>query len=321
MGKTAVTCCGAEIPGDRVAGEPVAPVPASVLAIADPAPPARAAFAGGRSHVGTDRPMIPQDGEGPRRPVTLAPFAVDTVPVTNARFAAFVAATGYATEAERFGWAPVFRPLLPDAGAVAPSASRTPWWVRCDGAAWFAPEGPGSDVAGRADHPAVHLAWEDARAFAAWAGGRLPSEAEWEHAARGGLSDPKFPWGDRDPDDIGYFPCNIWQGRFPDANTRADGWMSTSPVGCFPANGAGLHDMSGNVWEWTAEPFRLRSLRREAKARNAHSRATGEKVMKGGSFLCHVSYCYRYRIAARSAVAADSGGSNAGMRVFYDVAS
>jgi len=313
-------CCGEGVTGERRESGGTAAMPAAVRAIADATPPPRAAFAGGASFVGTDQPLIPHDGEGPRRAVTLAPFEVDTVPVTNARFAAFVAETGYVTEAERFGWAPVFRALLPDPDAVPPSASRTPWWVACDGASWCAPEGPGTDAAGRADHPAVHLAWEDARAFAAWAGGRLPSEAEWEHAARGGMPDPRFPWGDRDPDDTRFFPCNIWQGRFPGLNTLGDGWMGTSPVGFFPGNLAGLHDMAGNVWEWTADSFRVRSLRREAQARNAHSRATNEKVMKGGSFLCHVSYCYRYRIAARSALAADSGGSNAGMRVFYDAA-
>jgi len=310
-----VSCCGG-VDGTRRRGAAGASVPAAALAIADAGAPERVAFAGGRSHVGTDRPVIASDGEGPRRSVTLAPFEVEAVPVTNARFAAFVAATGYVTEAERFGWAPVFRPLLADAGAVP--ASATPWWVRRDGAAWFAPEGPGSGVEGRADHPVVHVAWADARAFAGWAGGRLPSEAEWELAARGGLPDPRFPWGDAEPDDASFQPCNIWQGRFPGENTLADGWMATSPVGAFPANGAGLHDMAGNVWEWTADPFRVRSVRREAQARNRRARDGNERVMKGGSFLCHRSYCYRYRIAARSGTAADSGGSNAGLRVFYD---
>lgn len=297
-----------------------APGPRPGLAFADATPPPRIAFAGGDSHSGTLRPELPQDGEGLVRQHRLRPFAVDSVPVTNARFAAFVAATGHVTESERFGWGPVFRHLLPDPAVVPPSDTRVPWWVRLDGACWHAPEGPGSTVADRADHPVTHISWADATAFAAWAGGRLPTEAEWEHAARGGLAgDPRFPWGEQEPDDVTFLPANIWQGRFPDLNSRADGWLGTSPVGAFPANGAGLHDMMGNVWEWTADPFLIRSLSREARLRNHHARRENQKVMKGGSFLCHRSYCYRYRIAARSGTAADSGTSNTGFRVFYDL--
>lgn len=145
----------------------------------------------------------------------------------------------------------------------------------------------------------------------------MPSEAEWEHAARGDLADPKFPWGDTEPDDETVF-ANIWQGQFPHHNAMTDGYFGTSPVGAFTANGAGLFDMSGNVWEWTNDPFRIRSLSRQAKARNAQARETREMVLKGGSFLCHISYCYRYRIAARSALTADSCASNTGFRVAYD---
>ena len=213
----------------------------------------------------------------------------------------------------------VFRCLLDDPDAVPPGGGGTPWWGVVEGAAWFAPEGPASSIEDRPDHPVTHVAWDDAVAFAKWAGGRLPTEAEWEHAARGGLSgDPRFPWGEREPDDTGFLPANIFQGRFPEANTCADGWRGTSPVGSFAPNGAGLYDMAGNVWEWTAEPFLIRSASRAAKARNDHARRLGERLMKGGSFLCHISYCYRYRIAARLAVSADSGGCNSGLRVFYD---
>lgn len=309
-------CCAQEL-GQRNADGLPSKAPTGIAEIADERPPQRVFFKGGRSHVGTGRPEIAIDGEGPRRQVKLAPFEIESVPVTNARFAAFVVATGYVTEAERFGWAAVFRPLLPNPAAVAPSASATPWWVKCDGAAWYAPEGPGSHVQERADHPAIHISWADAAAFSAWAGGRLPSEAEWEHAARGGLADPRFPWGDEEPDDAAFLPCNIWQGRFPDENTKADGWMATSPVGSYAPNGAGLYDLAGNVWEWTADAFHVRSLARVAKARNSQAKAQNEKVMKGGSFLCHRSYCYRYRIAARSGVAADSGASNTGVRIVY----
>lgn len=310
-------CCADGL-GERRATDAPSGAPAAALAIADATAPQRIAFKGGRSHVGTDHPDILQDGEGPKRWVTLAPFEVEVVPVTNARFAAFVAETGYVTEAQRFGWAPIFRPLLPEPDSVPASNTTTPWWGKGDGAAWHAPEGSGSDVLGRADHPVVHVSWADAAAFAAWAGGRLPSEAEWEHAARGGLADPRFPWGDEEPDDDTFLPCNIWQGRFPYENTRADGWATTAPVGAFAPNGAGLHDMSGNVWEWTADAFKVHSLSRIAKARNQQAATLNEKVMKGGSFLCHKNYCYRYRIAARSGVASDSGASNTGLRVFYD---
>jgi formylglycine-generating enzyme required for sulfatase activity len=309
-------CCADQL-GERHAAAGPSGAPAAILEIADATAPQRIAFSGGCSHIGTDRPEIAQDGEGPKRWVTLAPFAAEAVPVTNARFAAFVAATGYVTEAERFGWAPVFRPLLADPDGVPASSTTTPWWGKGDGAAWFAPEGPGSHVLDRADHPVVHISWADAAAFAAWSGGRIPSEAEWEHAARGGLSDPRFPWGDREPDDEAFLPCNIWQGRFPGKNTRADGWMATSPVRGFAPNGAGLYDAAGNVWEWTADAFKVHSPSRTAIARNKQAATLNEKVMKGGSFLCHSSYCYRYRIAARSGVAADSGASNTGVRVFY----
>lgn len=297
----------------RAGGEPVEPAAAQVVAgIAGE----RVSFTAAPSFVGTDRPQIPADGEGPRRPVKLRPFQLDVATVTNARFADFVAATGYVTEAERFGWSPVFRGLLGD-DAPAPSRTETPWWVLVEGACWSAPEGHGSSIAERADHPVVQVSWADARAFASWCGGRLPSEAEWEHAARGGLDDPRFPWGDAEPDDTTIF-ANIWQGQFPHSNSLADGYLGTSPVRAFPPNGAGLFGMAGNVWEWTADPFRIRSLGRQARLRNEQASRTREKVLKGGSFLCHISYCYRYRIAARSPLTADSCASNTGFRVAYD---
>ncbi len=297
------------------------PVEAPAPAIAVPAGPADTAekvfFPAARTFVGTDRPLIAQDGEGPRRPVRLPAFSLDVTTVTNARFAEFVRETGYVTEAQRFGWSPVFRPLMGE-NAPPPSDTRVPWWVKVDGAHWAAPEGPGSSIEARMDHPVVQVSWADAQAFAAWCGGRLPTEAEWEHAARGGLDDPRFPWGDDEPDDGEAIYANIWQGRFPHTNTLADGYLGTSPVTAFPPNGAGLYGMAGNVWEWTADAFRVRSLSREAKARNDNAARTNEKVTKGGSFLCHISYCYRYRIAARSALTAESAASNVGFRIAYD---
>lgn len=279
--------------------------------------PERVFFPATQSFVGTDQPMIEADGEGPRRPVRLAPFRLEATTVTNARFARFVSETGYVTEAERFGWAPVFRALLPKDSPLPPSQGPVPWWVKVDGACWSAPEGPGSDVSERMDHPVVQVSWSDARAFAAWCGGRLPTEAEWEHAARGGLENPRFPWGDAEPDDETIY-ANIWQGVFPHTNTQVDGYLGTSPVTAFGPNGRGLFGMAGNVWEWTGDPFRVRSLSRQAKARNENAQRTQEKVMKGGSFLCHISYCYRYRIAARSALTAESCASNTGFRIAYD---
>lgn len=313
-----MSCCGGDTRANAIPGLAVG-LPDGAARIADARPPARAFFKGGRSHTGTGRPAIHEDGEGIIRNHRLKPFTVDTVPVTNARFAAFVMDTGYVTVAERFGWGTVFRGLLDDPDSVPPGGGGTPWWGVVDGANWYAPEGAGSTIETRSDHPVTHMAWEDAKAFANWAGGRLPTEAEWEHAARGSLADPRFPWGDQEPNDHDFFPCNIFQGRFPTLNTAADGWAGTSPVGSFSENGAGLFDMAGNVWEWTSEPFHIRSVSKAARLRNDHARRYGEKLMKGGSFLCHIDYCYRYRIAARLATASDSGGCNAGLRVFYDV--
>jgi len=298
--------------------EPVeAPAPAIAVPAGPVDTPGKVFLPASRSFVGTDRPVIAQDGEGPRRPVRLAAFFLEATTVTNARFAEFVRQTGYVTEAERFGWSPVFRALMGE-NAPPPSDTQVPWWVKVDGACWSAPEGPGSSVEGRLDHPVVQVSWADAQAFAAWCGGRLPTEAEWEHAARGGLVDPRFPWGDEEPDDEQAIYANIWQGQFPHTNTLADGYLGTSPVTAFQPNGAGLYGMAGNVWEWTADPFRVRSLSRQAKARNDNAARTNEKVTKGGSFLCHISYCYRYRIAARSALTAESAASNVGFRIAYD---
>ena len=271
---------------------------------------------GGTATVGTAAPVLREDGEGPCRRVTVAPFRIDAMAVSNRRFAAFVAATGYRTEAERFGWSFVFH-LFVKQSRPEWRVMETPWWERVDGACWAAPEGAGSTTAERADHPAVHISWHDAAAFAAWAGGRLPTEAEWEYAAKGGRDDARFPWGDAEPDD-GNALCNIWQGRFPHSNSAADGYIGTAPVDSFAANGFGLHNMAGNAWEWCADPFRVRSLSAAAKQRNGLAAAARERVMKGGSYLCHRSYCYRYRVAARSGRSPDTAAGHTGFRVAYD---
>lgn len=270
---------------------------------------------GGRCFVGTDDPVIPEDGEGPRRTVTLKDYALEAQTVTNSRFAEFVEATNYITEAEKYGWSTVFYGLLPKGATPRRNASRTPWWVGVDGACWRTPEGPGSSIDGRMDHPVTQVSWADAIAFAAWAGGRLPTEAEWEHAA-GSADGRRFTWGNEEPDNERIF-CNIWQGRFPHENTCRDGYMGTAPAISFEATGAGFYNLVGNVWEWTSDAFRVRSMSRAAKARNLHAQRHSEKVLKGGSFLCHISYCYRYRIAARMALTPDSATSNTGFRVAY----
>lgn len=286
-----------------------------------PRPPAvtygRTAIPGGLVDVGTSAPYHLDDGEGPLRQVRLKPFAMDEAAVTNARFGAFVATTGYVTEAERYGWSFVFYQFLPDdhetQGVVG-----VEWWRRVEGASWNHPFGPHSDVVGIEDHPVVHVSWNDAQAYAAWSGGRLPTEAEWEHAARGGLKGARFPWGEAEPDDTGSFPCNIWQGEFPGRNDARDGFVGLAPARSFAPNGYGLYNMSGNAWEWTSEPFRVRSLKGSAQAANDRARRENRKLLKGGSYLCHTSYCYRYRIAARTSNTPDTATGHIGFRLAYD---
>ena len=275
------------------------------------------AVKGGESFFGTNDPVHVVDGEGPELKVVVKDFYLEIETVTNARFAEFVASTGYVTEAETFGCAAVFSGLLTDKALAAQNVAHTPWWVRVHGAIWSAPEGPGSSIEDRMDHPVTQVSWNDAMAFAAWVGGRLPTEAEWEHAARGGNRHRRYPWGDEEPTDEKIF-CNIWQGRFPYQNTLADGFFGTAPTRSFTPTEDGLYNLAGNVWEWTADPFRIRSLSRQAKIRNEDARKNADKVLKGGSFLCHKSYCYRYRIAARMGLSPDSASSNTGFRVAYD---
>jgi formylglycine-generating enzyme required for sulfatase activity len=270
---------------------------------------------GGRFRMGTDQSPLPNDGEGPSRLIDVKPFAIDPYAVTNSWFAEFVAATGYVTEAERFGWSLVFRNLAAQHEGMSGDAPS--WWLRVEGACWKNPEGASSNIAARADHPVVHVSWNDAAAFAGWAGGRLPTEAEWEFAAQGGLKGSRFPWGDEEPNDDAFPSCNIWRGEFPDGHLHIQK-MGTAAVGAFAPNGYGLFNMVGNTWEWCADAFRIRSLTRVAKKRNAVASAEGERVLKGGSYLCHRSYCYRYRIAARSGAGSSSSAGHVGFRVVFD---
>ena len=268
--------------------------------------------------VGTPERLLPQDGESPPRAVRVGPFAIDPLAVTNVWFDAFVHATGYRTQAERFGWSLVFCGFAVDAAAAIGAGNESFWWRRVEGACWQRPEGPHSNLIGRLDHPVVHVSWTDAVTFAAWAGGRLPTEAEWEYAAAGGSHGARFPWGDREPDDTAFLPCNIWQGEFPTRNSGRDGFVGTAPADAFAPNGYGLFNMAGNTWEWCADAFRVRSLTRAAKARNQQAERSKERLLKGGSYLCHRSYCYRYRIAARTGAAGDSSTGHVGFRLVFD---
>ena len=276
---------------------------------------------GGEYRMGTeDRSGFPADGEGPVRAVQVDTFRIDIAAVTNAQFAEFVASSGYRTEAETFGWSYVFHMLASDEikQRTPQRPDSTPWWVPVSGAFWAAPEGPGSDVDDRMDHPVIHVSWNDALAYCGWAGTRLPTEAEWEYAARGGLDQRRYPWGDK-LTPRGEHRCNIWQGTFPEVNSSADGWIGTAPVDAYKPNGFGLYNTSGNVWEWCADWFSP-SHHLRAERRNPQGPANGQRrVLRGGSYLCHRSYCNRYRVAARSSNTPDSSAGNLGFRCVRSV--
>lgn len=292
----------AEADGPAPAGA-APPTASAALGDAPEAPEGMVYVPGGVTHVGA------ADGLPAERPVwaaTVAPFFLDVHPVTVARFAAFAEATGYTTESERLG-----------GGAVMDMA--TGRWALVPGADWRHPLGPDGPAA-PADHPATQVSWNDAVAFCEAEGGRLPTEVEWEHAARGArdLRRP-YAWGDslvtHDHGEAHYH-ANTWNGTFPTENTGADGFVTTSPVGAFGATALGLTDMGGNVWEWTDSWFRPYAERDAPFAPTPAS----ERVLRGGSFLCHVSYCHGYRVSARSHATPDSGLFNAGFRCARDAA-
>lgn len=262
-------------------------------------------------HQGDGRPA---DGEGPVHRVTLPAFTIDATCVTNAAFATFVEDVGYATEAERFGYSAVFHlALAAEPDDVIGSAPSTPWWLGVRGASWRHPEGPRSSIEGRDDHPVVHVSWNDARAYCAWAGRRLPSEAEWEYASRGGRAAARYPWGDDlHPSGGPRWRCNIWQGRFPVRNTEEDGFLTTAPVRTYQPSGFGLWQTVGNVWEWCNDWFSATYFETSPIEMPQGPEHGTARVMRGGSFLCHDSYCNRN--AARSSNTPDSSMANGGFR-------
>uniref|UniRef100_A0A8B9C8W3 Formylglycine-generating enzyme n=1 Tax=Anser brachyrhynchus TaxID=132585 RepID=A0A8B9C8W3_9AVES len=276
------------------------------------------AIPGGEFTMGTDEPEIRQDGEWPARRVRVNGFYMDRHEVSNEEFERFVNATGYLTEAEKFGDSFVFEGMLSEEvkSEIHQAVAAAPWWLPVKGANWKHPEGPDSNIISRMDHPVLHVSWNDAVAFCTWAGKRLPTEAEWEYSCRGGLENRLFPWGNK-LQPKGQHYANIWQGVFPSNNTAEDGYKGTAPVTAFPPNGYGLYNIVGNAWEWTSDWWAVHHSAEEAH--NPKGPASGtDKVKKGGSYMCHKSYCYRYRCAARSQNTPDSSASNLGFRCAAD---
>jgi formylglycine-generating enzyme required for sulfatase activity len=286
---------------------------------------------GAANPLGKDANVVGMQATEDSRPihrVRVDGFWMDKTEVTNRQFAAFVKDTGYVTVAERTPTAEDF-PGAPPENLVAGSVVFSPpdhavpldthfrWWAYVQGANWRHPAGPASDLRGREDYPVVHIAYEDAEAYAKWAGKRLPTEAEWEYAARGGLDQKVYPWGD-ELEPGGRHLCNVWQGEFPHRDDGLDGWRGPSPVEAFPPNGYGLYSITGNVWEWCADWFDPSYHVTATRVNPVGPPAGASRVMKGGSFLCHKSYCNRYRVGARTSNTPDSSTTNLGFRCVRD---
>lgn len=332
--------CSPDSPAEADAGPPAS---ADFTAAARPhksGTEGMALIPGGTLQMGGDNEQA-DPNEYPKHPVQIDSFYLDKKEVTNREFKAFVEATGYVTVAERaIDWealkstVPPGTPKPPDSllqpGALVFQATDGPvpldnvgqWWQWTIGANWRHPEGPGSSIEGRMDHPVVQIAWEDAEAYARWAGKRLPTEAEWEWAARGGKEGAVYPWGN-EPVGEGAPKANYWEGFFPYENTEADGYFLTAPVGSYEPNGYGLYDMAGNVWEWCSDwydyDFYKKPAARQANAEsqrawNPMQPYQAEKVLRGGSFLCNDSYCSGYRNARRMSSSPDTGLNHTGFR-------
>jgi sulfatase modifying factor 1 len=274
---------------------------------------------GGPFLMGTeDADAVQRDGEGPIRECRVDPFYVDRHTVTNIQFQEFIQASGYVTEGERFGWSFVFYPPASEKTRDLQHVPGLQWWRRVDGATWAHPEGPDSSVQERDNYPAVHVSWNDAAAYAEWAGKRLPTETEWEFAARGGLEQKRFPWGD-DLTPNGVHLCNIWQGDFPNFNSAEDGYEAAAPVDAYPPNAFGLQVITGNTWEWCSDWFSPDHHLYATRINPVGPAQGATRSMRGGSYLCHASYCNRYRVAARTSNTSDSATTNLGFRCVRDV--
>jgi formylglycine-generating enzyme len=296
--------------GERVgspgSGRGATAIGSSVSSVVIPAGAFRMGAADGEGYV--------DDGEHPVHEVSITSFEISPTTVTNREFATFCEATGHVTSSEREGWSFVFGGLLPDDFPPTRGVAAAPWWRQVDGAEWRHPDGPHSSIDDRLDHPVVHVSWFDAIEYCQWTGTRLPTEAEWEYAARGGLERRRFPWGDElEPD--GNHRMNVFQGTFPGENTCADGYAGTAPVRTFEPNGYGLYQTTGNVWEWCADWFDPHTYDTTARTDPSGPGHGTHRVMRGGSYLCHNSYCTRYRVAARSGNTPDSSTGNIGFRV------
>ncbi len=307
-------CCG---PGRDDDEHPVAHL-TTIVAGEGPMPSSLVDIPASTFRMGDDSVWAyPGDGEGPVHEVELDAFRIDRFALTNDAFAAFVDATGWRTDAESFGWSFVFGGLLPADFPDTRAVVGAEWWRQVYDADWRRPEGPHSDLDGRGDHPVVHVSWNDAQAYCRWTGTRLPTEAEWERAARGGRAGAAFPWGD-DLEPGGEHRMNVFQGQFPGTNTGADGYLATAPADAFPPNGFGLHNVTGNVWEWCQDWLDL-AYYASSPPRNPGGPMAGTlRVQRGGSYLCHLSYCRRYRVSARFGSEPASSTGHAGFRVAAD---
>lgn len=302
---------------------------------------------GGEFEMGANSDQADKD-EYPKHKVRVDGFYMDVTEVTNAEFAAFVEATGYVTTAEKdIDWeemkqqlppgTPAPDPELLKAGSLVFSATDGPvplnnpgyWWAWTQGANWRMPEGPGSSIEGKENWPVVHISWEDATAYAEWAGKRLPTEAEWEWAAMGGLSENVYPWGN-ELESSNTIHANYWQGSFPFDNTEEDGYYLSAPVASFQPNGYGLYDMSGNVWEWCSDLYHFQSYemqndrdvaydpRGPLESLDPDEPLIEKRVLRGGSFLCNDSYCSGYRVSRRMKGDAKSSYNHTGFRCVKD---
>ena len=308
------------------------------------APEGMVTIPAGEFVMGSDDPKD-QLAEKPTRRIYISAFYMDATEVTNAQFKAFVDATKYVTTAEmKPDWEemkkqlPAGTPKPSDEKLVAGSLVFTPpsrpvptnnmalWWTWMPGACWNHPEGPDSNIKGRENHPVVHVSWYDATAYAKWAGKRLPTEAEWEYASRGGKNGERYHWGNEPLTDTNGKRANIWQGTFPNLNTKVDGYERSSPVKTFPPNGYGLYDTAGNVWEWCSDWYRADAYARTPKGAvlrdpqgpedswDPNDPTMPKRVIRGGSFLCHANYCESYRNAARRGTTPDTGMAHTGFR-------